>query len=76
MWKGKSVTVLTYFQSLQHGVLCFVVRKEIQPSGKSPIKDKDCNAFYFSVFLEDLSYPLEQLQARQVVTLVVDYVIQ
>lgn len=34
--------------------------------------------FYFSesVFMGELSYPLELLQARQVVTFVVDYVIQ
>lgn len=33
--------------------------------------------FFFSgrVFLGDLSYPVELLQGRQVVTLVVDYVI-
>lgn len=73
MWKGKSVTVLTYFRSLQHGILCFILRKEIQSSGESPIKERTVRPFYFSVsiFL-DLSYPLELLQVRQVV----DYVIQ
>lgn len=70
--------VLTYFQSLQCDVLCFVLIKEIQSSGESSIKDKDCNAILLQCecFLGDLSYPLELLQARQVVRLVVDYVIQ
>lgn len=56
-------------------VLCTQKGNPIQ--WESAIKERTVMPFYFSVsiFL-DLSYPLELLQVRQVVPLVVDYVIQ
>lgn len=52
--------------------------RKSNPVGKAQLKSKTVMPFYFSVsaFSGDLSYPLEQLQVRQVVTLVVDYVMQ